>query len=247
MIAPAVAIGAPNGAALDVLVLSGGPHPFAETTPILRSLLEDAGCAVEVVEHPSDAAVVLRERPPALWVCNTLRWRMLARRYADRRDEFGYETPGEVRRAFDHYVRNGGHLLALHAAPICFDDWPGWASIVGARWDWEVSSHPPLGEMEVRVIGDHPITRGVDRFEILDEAYGRMRLAADLEPLAVSRWDAEDHPVLWVREVGEGLVVTSTLGHSRESFENPAHRRILHQAVTYIAGKRPSPDRSNHG
>jgi hypothetical protein len=219
------------------LVLTGGPHPFAETTPIVAGLLHAAGYRTEVVDDPDAAAGVLARRPPDLWVCNTLRWRMLAPRYDELRADFAYQTTDAVRTAFDDYVRSGGALLALHAAPICFDDWLGWGDILGARWDWERSSHPALGEMEVVVVAEHPITRGVDRFTILDEAYGRMLLAADVEPLAVSRWEGEDHPMLWMRAVGEGRVVVSTLGHGRESFEHPAHQRLLRQAIGALSGR----------
>lgn len=218
----------------DALLLSGGPHPFGETTPIVADVLRGAGFTVETVDSPDTAAQVLADTPPAVWVCNMLRWRMLAPKYDELRADFAYATTPRVRTAFERYVRQGGRLLALHAAPICFDDWPGWGDLLGARWDWELSSHPPLGEMEVRVVAEHPITAGIDRFTITDEAYGRMVRAEDVEPLAVSSWEGEEHPMLWVRRVGEGLVVTSTLGHGRESFEHPTHRRLLRQAIRFL-------------
>jgi len=178
---------------------------------------------------------------PELWVCNTLRWRMLAPKYDDLRAEHAYATSAEVREAFPAWVRGGGNLLALHAAPICFDDWPGWGEVVGARWDWDRSGHPPLGGMEVQVVARHPVTEalldsGVDRFTVTDEAYGRMWLADDVEPLTVSRWDGADHPLLWARRVGEGKVVTSTLGHGAASFDHPSHRCILRAAVAWLTG-----------
>ncbi len=221
------------------LLLSGGPHPFADTTPVVSGLLTEAGYEVEVVDTPDAAAEVLLANPPELWVCNTLRWRMLAAKYDELRSEFAYSTTAAVRAAFDSYVRGGGRLLALHGAPICFDDWPGWGDLVGARWDWERASHPPLGDMEVRVVCDHPITDGVDRFSIRDEAYGHMQMAADLEPLVVSSWGGQDHPMLWIRRVDQGVVVTSTLGHGLESFQHPSHARLLRQAIEVLSKARP--------
>ena len=227
------------------MVLSGGPHPFSDTTPVVVGLLEEIGYDSTVIEDPDEAARQLDLRPPQLWVCNTLRWRMLEGRYDDRRSDFAYSSTESVRSSFDSYVRGGGRLLAMHAAPICFDDWPGWGDIVGARWRWGTSSHPPLGPMKVQVVASHVLTEGVGDFEIFDEAYGHLDLAADLEPLAVSRWDDIDHPVLWEREVGAGRVVTCTLGHGRESLENPAHRRILVNAMELL-GRDPEPVRPHH-
>ncbi len=217
------------------LLLSGGNHPFARTTPVVAGLLDDAGYELTVVGHPDDAVAPLAEEvPPDLWVCNTLRFRMLAPKYDDTRDEYAYTTTAEFRRSADHYVRNGGALLALHAAPICFDDWSGWGDIVGAAWNWERSSHPPLGPMEVRIVSDHPITAGVEDFTLTDEPYRHMDMAGDVEPLAVSASEGEDHPMLWTRSIDEGAVVTSTLGHGPESFGHPAHQRILRQAIELL-------------
>lgn len=228
------------------LVLSGGRHPFAETTPLVEALVEDAGYHVQVVESPSEAAALLESADPDIWVCNTLRWRMQAPKYDELRDEFAHEIDTGSAERIEAWVRGGGRLLALHAAPICFDDWEGWGDLVGARWDWEQSSHPPLGEMLVEFVADHPLTEELDDFTIIDEAYGDMWLAPDVQPLAVSRWDDRAHPLLWVRDVGDGVVVTSTLGHGPESFRHPTHRKILDRAVELLGDRcRSGPGRGS--
>jgi hypothetical protein len=220
------------------LVLSGGPHPFAETTPVLEELLVDLLDEVVVVDEPGAAASLLVSDPPELWVANTLRWRMAQPRYEELRRQHAYETEPAVAAAFDEWVRGGGSLLALHAAPICFDDWEGWGRLVGARWEWGRSSHPPIGEMTVEIVGEHPLTAGIADFTVHDEAYGDMWLAPDVEPLAVSRWGGRAHPVLWVRDVGEGTVVTSTLGHGTESLNHPVHRELLRRSISLLVGSR---------
>jgi type 1 glutamine amidotransferase len=228
--------------ARSALILSGGPHPFAETTPLLEALLAGAGYDVQVVESPSKAAMTLEAADPDLWVCNTLRWRMLAPKYDDTREEFAYEIDADSARRIEAWVTGGGRVLALHAAPICFDNWDGWGELIGARWDWDRSWHPPVGEIRVELVAEHQLTEGLDDFTVLDEAYRDMWVAADVEPLAVSRCDDQVHPVLWVREVGDGVVVTSTLGHGPESFRHPTHRRLLERAIDLLGG-RPGADR----
>jgi uncharacterized protein len=216
------------------VVLSGGPHPFHETTPRLVALLESEGLACHVVDHPDDAApLVAPPHRPDLFVLNTLRWRMLAPRYTDRRAH-AYTTSDTVRAAFPAYVHGGGALLALHGAPICFDDWPGWRDLVGAAWVWDVSSHPPLGDMQVRVQGNHPVVEGIEDFTVFDEAYGFMDLVDDVEPLATAHHGGVDHPLLWVRGFGAGRVVTCTLGHGAESFDHPTHRALLRRSVRWL-------------
>lgn len=223
------------------LLLSGGPHPFHQTTPRVVALLEEAGCAVDVVDDPDAAARRVADAPPDLLVMNTLRWRMLAPKYDEIRDEHAYTTSDEVRTAIPAYVAGGGRLLALHGASICFDDWPQWGEVVGARWVWDRSSHPPVGEMEVRVVTGHPLTAGVADFTIVDEAYGFMDLQPDVVPLAVSSHGGVDHPMLWVRTVGTGVVVTSTLGHGPESFDHPVHRELLRRAIALLLDSGAAP------
>lgn len=217
------------------VVLTGGPHPFAQTTPRVVDLLAETGVASTVVADPDAAAGhVATAGPGALLVLNTLRWRMRGDRYAPQRDAHAYATSPALRHTFAAHVAGGGALLALHAAPICFDDWPGWRDVVGAAWDWDRSCHPPLGEVHVRVRGPHPLVDGIDDFTIHDEAYGFMDLADDIEPLATARHGDVDHPLLWVRRVGAGRVVTSTLGHGAESFDHPSHREILRRSVRWL-------------
>ena len=90
------------------LLLSGGPHPFAETTPLVEALLADAGYEVQVVESPAAAAALLESADPDIWVCNTLRWRMLAPKYDDIRDEFAHEIDEGSAARIEAWVRGGG-------------------------------------------------------------------------------------------------------------------------------------------
>jgi len=238
------------------VVLTGGPHPFAATTPQVVELLAEVGLAATVTPDPDRAAVLLagagsddpddRDDPgtraaPRLLVLNTLRWRMGADRYASQREAHAYATSPAWRDAVTAHLAAGGALLALHAAPICFDDWPGWRDVVGAAWRWDVSSHPPLGPVRVHVCGSHPIVDGIDDFTVHDEAYGFMDLAGDVVPLATARHGGADHPLLWARRVATGRVVTSTLGHGPESFAHPVHRELLRRALGWLLDRGPAP------
>src|SRR5690606_20820031 len=149
---PAADGAAPATARGPAVVLTGGPHPFAATTPQVVELLAEVGLAATVTPDPDRAAVLLagagsddpddRDDPgtraaPRLLVLNTLRWRMGADRYASQREAHAYATSPAWRDAVTAHLAAGGALLALHAAPICFDDWPGWRDVVGAAWRWD--------------------------------------------------------------------------------------------------------------
>ncbi len=185
------------------LVLTGGPlHDFGSTTGELVDLLAGIGVHSTVTDDPGEAVAALSD-PGSDWdllTFNTLRWKMDADRHAPLRDEWAYELSGVDARAVVDHVTSGGALLALHAAVICFDAQPLWTSAVGAAWQWDRSSHPPIGDVEVAVTDSghlHPITEGLDDFDIVDEAYGFLTVEPDVEPLLTTptRWSHPPAPV----------------------------------------------------
>ena len=134
-------------------------------------------------------------------------------------------------------MRGGGGLLACHAAVICFDGDPRWAACVGATWNWDRSMHPPLGEVHVEPTAagaEHSITRGLDAFRTVDEVYGFLDVAPDVEALMTSSHGGAAHPVLWARAVGRGRVVTDLLGHDAAAMGQPVHREVLARAARWL-------------
>lgn len=223
-----------------ILVVAGGSphaHDFAATGAALVETFTDLGHTVGLVGDPDTAAVALEspEVPDAL-VVDGLWWRMLGGAYDRWRDDHAYSPPASTRDALRSFVGDGGGLLALHTAPICFDDWPEWGDVVGGSWEWGVSTHPPAGPVRVHVVADHPVVDGLPaEFELHDEVYGDMRVR-DVEVLAVARRsDADaDQPVLWAHHYGHGRVVFDGFGHDTGSLRDATHRRLLEQSLAWV-------------
>ena len=215
------------------VVVSGGvAHDFPATSAELVRVLGEAGVAATVEEDVEAALTGLTSSdagPRPLVVLNVLRWTMYVERYLHLRDQWSISLSAEARAALTEHVRSGGGLLALHGAPICFDDWPQWGDLLGGSWNWQTSTHPPLdGPVDVRVARDaHPIVAGVDDFRIVDEVYGFLDRTPDVTGLLFSPHSGTDHPLLWARTVGRGRVVYDALGHHVPSYEVPEHRLIV--------------------
>ena len=229
------------------LLVSGGPgHDFDATSAALAQLLEDAGIRSTVFDDPHEAFAALSARPEAwdLVTVNALRWAMRNERHAALADRWAFPLrPGEVE-TVERHVRDGGALLACHAAVICFDAEPRWAACTGATWNWDRSSHPPRGPAMVSVteVGRaHPITTGIDDFSTVDEIYGFLDQQPDLEPLLTSEHGGAHHPVLWARTVGRGRVVTDLLGHDLRALTNPVHAEILRRAARWLVADGTAP------
>ncbi len=233
------------------LLLSGGPtHEFATTSGLLADLLTDHGVTTTIVTEPADAGAVLRAAEDGtgeavdLLTVNALRWRMDQERYAHQRADHAVVLDTADLAVLDRFVRTGGGLLALHTAVICFDADPVWHTLCGASWNWERSTHPPLGPVAVDVTAAgrrHPLTTGLPSFSVEDEAYAFLDTDPDIEPLLVTAHDGATHPLLWARAVGQGRVVTDLLGHGPASFAHPTHASILARAATWATGGRTTP------
>ena len=224
-----------------VVVLAGGSphaHDFAATGAELADLASALGHDVTMTSDPDTAAELLGDADALVF--DGLWWRMLGDTYDAWRDEHGYSPSPATRAALGGFVHAGGGLLAVHTAPISFDDWPEWGAVVGGAWQWGVSSHPPPQQATVSVAAaEHPVTRGVaPMFTITDEIYGDLAVDPEVVVLATSRRNPTDadQPVLWAHRYGAGRVVYDALGHDRASLTHPDHQQLLEQALTWVTG-----------
>ena len=224
-----------------VLVLAGGSphaHDFAATGATLAELAVGLGHDVALTHDPDRAAVLLADDFDAL-VVDGLWWRMEGAAYDRWRGDHAYSPPRTTRDAITSHVHDGGGLLAVHTASICFDDWPEWGDVVGGSWQWGVSSHPPVGEVAAHVVGDHPVVDGLpDTIELVDEVYGDLDLRDGLDVLVTARRTSDDveQPVVWLHRYGAGRVAYDGFGHDVESIQHPAHSRLLAQSLSWILG-----------
>lgn len=230
------------------LVITGGPlHDFEASTAVLVDSLADEGVESTVVDDPRAALQLLAGRPRNwdLVTVNGLWWAMAGERHAPLRDRWSFVLRDDEAETLRGHVVEGGGLLACHTAAICFDADPRWAELLGATWNWERSSHPPMGPVHVAVTAagrSHPLTSGIEAFTTTDEVYGFLDHAPDLVPLLTSAHGGTEHPVLWARSVGSGRVVTDLLGHDAAAFDQPDHREVVHRAARWLTRSARSTD-----
>jgi hypothetical protein len=228
---------------LRALILIGGIfHDFADSAGALARVLGAAGFASEVTEDVDGALGALPQwKEPPLVVLNALRWGMSQHeKYEPYRARWALAASPAMRHGLESHLARGGGLLGLHTASICFDDWPQWPGLLGAGWQWGRSHHPPPAPARVTLAPvEHPITRGGASFEVVDEVYHELAVAADAQPLwsAQAAGDAAPLPVAWARRHGAGRVVYDALGHDAASVGQPAHARLLARAAAWCASR----------
>ena len=249
------------------LLLSGGPgHDFVQTSAALAKILASADeptsslgeqrpeqvatnrivteIVTEIVTDPEQFFELVRSssqgkiEPWDLITVNALRWQMRQDRYAKERSEWAYTIQENDLQLLADFVAEGGGLLAVHTAVICFDAHPLWHQMLGASWNFATSSHPPEEEFDVTVTAEglaHPLTTAASNFFITDELYGFLDQVPDLTPLLSARYLGREQPLLWTQSLGQGRVVTDLLGHSVDSLTNATHKSILVRAAHWAA------------
>jgi type 1 glutamine amidotransferase len=227
------------------LILAGGiGHPFETAAPALAAILDDVGIACDVTFDIEAGLAALAKGGYDLVTVYALRWRMLGNeKYAPHRAQWAFSLSDTGRQTLTGFVRDGGGLLGLHTACICFDDWPGWKDLLGGAWIWGKSFHPPYGPVAARPTAEpHPITAGLPGFALRDEVYSALDLMPDVKPLLTAVATGQDGagavaPIAWARTFGRGRVAFDALGHDRAALEEPVHRRIVARSALWALGR----------
>ena len=124
-------------------------------------------------------------------------------------------------------VEAGAGFVGLHAANATFRASDAYAAMVGSRF----ARHPPIKTFAVEIVDrDHPVTAGLDCFEVEDERYELKDEATDLRVLA----RAEGHASVYVRQHGRGRVCYVAPGHDRRTLAHPAYLRLIENAVNWL-------------
>jgi type 1 glutamine amidotransferase len=212
---------------IRVLIVTGCDYPghhWRETTPVIRAALEaDSRFVVRVSEDPEIMATPMHDRYDVmiLHYCN---WEQPMPRAA-------------VLEGLADSVREGLGLVALHFTCGAFQEWPEYVKIIGRVWDPD-KTHDPYGPFTVKVVDqEHPITRGMEDFQIPDELYFCLKGDPKIRVLmtAHSKVTDRDEAMGFVLEYGRGRVFHTPLGHDVKSFSIPAVGDLLRRACEWAA------------
>ena len=208
---------------MDLLVVSGGSHPYHESTPVLEEFLTEAGHSVRVTE---DAGVLasggLGEYD--VLVFNTLRVQALTLEHDER--------VGMTR-----FIESGKGFVCIHISGCRPDAWHDYHDITGGGWVMGESTHPPYGQFSVSVKDPgHPCAEGIEDFVTNDELYIKLAWRPGNDVFLTADLDGEPQSMAWTRNFGDGRVFSTALGHDALSFWTPAFQRLILNGVKWSTG-----------
>ncbi len=225
---------------MKLLVLSGGRHPYEESTPVLGDFLKSGGHEVTITE---DASVLASDMNgyDAL-VFNTRRENVA--NFGDLR------MSGKEQFGMKEFIRSGKGFICLHIAGCLPDHWPEYHDITGGGWISGTSFHPPYGPFTVNVSNSkHEGVRGVTDFMTDDELYMGLAFKDGNEVFITAKAEDGDHPwgpdrqlthmpggtfpLGWTRAYGNGKVFVLLLGHDGQSFKTPEFQKIVLNGVDW--------------
>ena len=228
------------GAERKGLLLTGDDHPahnWQETTPLIKEALEKTGTIYMDVSTDIEDLQYYDLEDYDFLVLNYCNWK----------DSTGLSDISKDR--LMRFVSYGRGLIVLHFANGAFhyslphgegSDWPGYRDLVNSVWDHDNgSAHDKFGKFLVKpTTFVHPITLGMNSFEIEDELYYNQKSKIKRLPLLVafSKDTKQDEPLAWAYEYGRGGVFQMLLGHSEKTYQHPEIQQMLLRAAEWVSG-----------
>lgn len=133
--------------------------------------------------------------------------------------------------AIEAFVAGGGAFLPLHNAGWAYPWKNGYRRVMGGYYQ----GHPPVQAFEVQVVARHPITAGVEEYEITDEQHFLWFDHDRVQLLLKSQGrNGMESAAGWAYEYGKGRVAYLANGHTLEILEHPMVQRLLHNAARWL-------------
>ncbi len=215
---------------IRVLLVTGG-HDY-ETNQFLQVFHDNPEITLTHVTHPQAHARLAADR--------AAEWDVLVLY------DMWQDISEAARRDFVARLAKGKGLVALHHAIANYQQWPEYERIIGAKYYLEPTTRDGVAKprsvwkhdvsFRVEVLNrEHPVTRGVSDFDIHDETYNLFEVAPGVTALLGTKEPASGPILAWAKHYAAARVVYLQLGHDHHAYENPHYRRLLANAIRWVA------------
>ncbi len=144
---------------------------------------------------------------------------------------------------FQRYIQAGGGYVGVHAASDCEYHWPWYGKLVGAYF--ENHPRPQQAKLIIHKDAKFPVTDSLPNPWIRkDEWYNFRKPPEDVHVLVSidetsyeGGKNGENHPMVWYHNYDGGRAFYMELGHTSESYTEPAFLDLLWAGIDYAIDK----------
>jgi type 1 glutamine amidotransferase len=146
--------------------------------------------------------------------------------------------------AYLKLTQQGKPLLFLHHSIASYQDWPEFEKLLGGKYVEKAIGIPAdqfsTYEHDVwvysKVENYTPVTVGFKEPRFFDEVYGNVRVSDDVLPLLKTRHPKSMEIIAWQHKYNNSQIVYIQPGHDYRTYANEEYRRLLLQAIKFLAG-----------
>ena len=154
----------------------------------------------------------------------------------------------EAKRDFVERLKEGKGLVVLHHAIASYQEWPEYRKVIGARYYLKkmvvdgvekprsAFKHDMHFKIHVADL-EHPVTRGVQDFDMHDETYKWFDVASECHPLLTTDEPESNKVIGWTKTYEKARVVYLQSGHDHFAYENPNFQQLLRQAIRWASNR----------
>lgn len=158
---------------------------------------------------------------------------------------FHQETPGNEKNWWEKGIKetleglgsSEQGILLLHHAILAFPGWSLWSEIAGIE-DRKLSRYDMNQIVKTYVTSEHPITKGLSDWEMVDETYLMNSPSSEDCEILLTTDNPNSMRVLgWTRMYKKSRVFCYQSGHDNQAYSDPNFRKVIANAILWLAGR----------
>ena len=158
---------------------------------------------------------------------------------------FHMATPGNEKDWWDRRTREALEglgegeqgIFVLHHAILAYPQWDPWGGICGIE---DRGSFSYFDSVAIRVEiadPDHPVTRGLTTWEMVDETYIAAEPDADSHVLLTTNHPKSMKALAWTRQYRNARVFCLQSGHDSSAYADPNFRTVVYRGIQWLAAR----------
>ncbi len=138
--------------------------------------------------------------------------------------------------ALEHLGQSEQGIVVLHHALLAYPTWPLWGQLVGIEDRSFGYSDGQTLCIEV-ADADHPVTRGLGSWSMVDETYSMADPGGESTPLLTTDHPESMRTLAWTRTHGRARVFCLESGHDNLTWMDHNFREVLRRGILWSAGR----------